>query len=432
MFSPATVCSWLLSSRPRAPKAHSRRPRRFPWHTSIPAVAILAVTVLELVLIGITGVGRAYAGNGGWSIVSTPSSSATQDNYLYGVSCAGKDFCVAVGYYVNQSDRPQSLVLTWNGSAWSLDDSPSLSTSTTEDNYLFGVSCVTTSFCVAAGYAGSPTQQSSILTWNGSTWSLDDAPSLSTSASEENFLFGISCASVSYCVAVGKFENSSQVTQNLILTWAGSSWSLDDSTSLSVSPSTDNNGIGGISCVSSRFCVATGVFSTNRSNTNVRDIILEWNGTAWSLDKSALISAAIATYSALSSVSCTSDSSCVAAGMFSANIDVDKFQNFVLFWNGSSWSLDSSASLSTSPAHDNYLTGVSCVDGQLCVAVGMSGGATSASQTLALMYTATALQSSSGYWLVASDGGIFSFGDAKFYGSMGAKHLNAPVAGIAG
>ena len=24
-----------------------------------------------------------------------------------------------------------------------------------------------------------------------------------------------------------------------------------------------------------------------------------------------------------------------------------------------------------------------------------------------------------GYWLVASDGGIFSFGDAKFYGSMG-------------
>ena len=24
-----------------------------------------------------------------------------------------------------------------------------------------------------------------------------------------------------------------------------------------------------------------------------------------------------------------------------------------------------------------------------------------------------------GYWLVASDGGVFSFGDAHFYGSMG-------------
>jgi hypothetical protein len=36
-----------------------------------------------------------------------------------------------------------------------------------------------------------------------------------------------------------------------------------------------------------------------------------------------------------------------------------------------------------------------------------------------------------GYWLVASDGGIFSFGDAQFYGSMGGKHLNAPIVGIA-
>jgi hypothetical protein len=35
-----------------------------------------------------------------------------------------------------------------------------------------------------------------------------------------------------------------------------------------------------------------------------------------------------------------------------------------------------------------------------------------------------------GYWLVAADGGIFSFGDAAFYGSMGGKHLNQPVVGI--
>ncbi len=36
-----------------------------------------------------------------------------------------------------------------------------------------------------------------------------------------------------------------------------------------------------------------------------------------------------------------------------------------------------------------------------------------------------------GYWLVATDGGIFSFGDAHFYGSTGAMHLNAPVVGMA-
>ena len=36
-----------------------------------------------------------------------------------------------------------------------------------------------------------------------------------------------------------------------------------------------------------------------------------------------------------------------------------------------------------------------------------------------------------GYWLGAADGGIFSFGDAKFFGSMGAIHLNQPIVGMA-
>jgi hypothetical protein len=36
-----------------------------------------------------------------------------------------------------------------------------------------------------------------------------------------------------------------------------------------------------------------------------------------------------------------------------------------------------------------------------------------------------------GYWEVASDGGIFAFGDAKFYGSMGGIPLDQPVVGIA-
>ena len=36
-----------------------------------------------------------------------------------------------------------------------------------------------------------------------------------------------------------------------------------------------------------------------------------------------------------------------------------------------------------------------------------------------------------GYWLVASDGGIFSFGDARFFGSTGSIRLNQPIVGMA-
>ena len=36
-----------------------------------------------------------------------------------------------------------------------------------------------------------------------------------------------------------------------------------------------------------------------------------------------------------------------------------------------------------------------------------------------------------GYWLVASDGGVFALGDAGFYGSLGNIHLNRPIVGMA-
>src|ERR1019366_7517912 len=36
-----------------------------------------------------------------------------------------------------------------------------------------------------------------------------------------------------------------------------------------------------------------------------------------------------------------------------------------------------------------------------------------------------------GYWVVAADGGIFAYGDAAFEGSAGGIHLNAPVVGMA-
>ena len=36
-----------------------------------------------------------------------------------------------------------------------------------------------------------------------------------------------------------------------------------------------------------------------------------------------------------------------------------------------------------------------------------------------------------GYWLVASDGGVFAYGDASFHGSMGGTKLNKPIVGMA-
>jgi hypothetical protein len=42
----------------------------------------------------------------------------------------------------------------------------------------------------------------------------------------------------------------------------------------------------------------------------------------------------------------------------------------------------------------------------------------------------TADPTGAGYWLVASDGGVFTFGTAGYFGSMGGVPLNAPIVSI--
>ena len=43
----------------------------------------------------------------------------------------------------------------------------------------------------------------------------------------------------------------------------------------------------------------------------------------------------------------------------------------------------------------------------------------------------TSTPDGNGYWMVARDGGVFSFGDAQFYGSAAGRHLSAPIVGMA-
>ena len=47
------------------------------------------------------------------------------------------------------------------------------------------------------------------------------------------------------------------------------------------------------------------------------------------------------------------------------------------------------------------------------------------------MVSMTPTDNENGYWTVAADGGIFSFGSAQFHGSMGGKPLNQPMVGMA-
>jgi autotransporter-associated beta strand protein len=57
-------------------------------------------------------------------------------------------------------------------------------------------------------------------------------------------------------------------------------------------------------------------------------------------------------------------------------------------------------------------------------------GSTGAKKLNAPIIAMAASPDGHGYWLLGSDGGIFTFGDAGFFGSTGAKKLNAPIVGM--
>ena len=341
----------------------------------------------------------------GWAIVPSPNTSATLSNELEGISCVSASDCWAVGSG-GTSTAFQTLTEQWNGTSWSIVPSPN--TSAALNNELNSVSCVSASTCWAVGTANNGTAAQTLTEqWNGTSWSI--VPSPSTSAALNNELNSVSCVSASTCWAVGTANNGT-AAQTLTEQWNGTSWSIVPSPSTSA---TQGNTLEGISCVSASDCSAVG--SANNGTTE-QTLAEQWNGTNWSIVPSPTTTQA----SSLSGVTCVSASDCWAVG-FASNAAAG--QTLAEQWNGSNWSIVSSSS--TSATQDNDLFGVSCVSASDCWAVGEVFNGT-ANQTLTLQMVGP-----QGYWLGAGDGGVFNFGANGFYGSAGSLHLNAPVVGIA-
>ena len=132
------------------------------------------------------GVGSKVIVPSTWSMVPSPNAgSSSQNNELNGVSCVTSSFCMAAGSYARSGATVQTLVERWNGTAWSIVASPN--TSATQRNLLTGVSCLTSSFCVASATprTAPPTRRS----WSsgtappGPSWRAQAPPQASTTIS---------------------------------------------------------------------------------------------------------------------------------------------------------------------------------------------------------------------------------------------------------
>jgi hypothetical protein len=137
-----------------------------------------------------------------WSAVPHPRV-ASADNALVGVSCVTTAVCTAVGHTRTASGAAKTLVESWDGTAWSIVPSPNAAGAGI--NGLNGVSCPSATMCVAVGgYQGASTSPAKTLveSWDGTAWSIDPSPSPG-GANSSSGLRGASCPAVTTCLAVG-------------------------------------------------------------------------------------------------------------------------------------------------------------------------------------------------------------------------------------
>jgi hypothetical protein len=186
---------------------------------------------------------------------------------------------------------------------WTVQPTPA-----NNSNPLNGVSCVSLSACVAVGNGGA-------LSWNGSKWSVLPSPGGAA------VLSGVACTSAAFCIAVGQNTGS----QAAAWSWNGTKWT----TQAAYNPSSADNTLSAIRCASATSCEAVG---GHGNGTSFEFPLAEaWNGTTWA-DQST----SGAPDGALASIACESASKCEAVGQDDASSQPG-FTALAMGLSGSKW-----------------------------------------------------------------------------------------------
>jgi hypothetical protein len=302
-----------------------------------------------------------------WTVVpsANPTTPPEPSPTLSGVDCVSDTTCWAVGRTDSSGDgTTHTLVERSTGGAWSIVPSPTPFLTDSElgyDSRLNDVDCVSATNCWAVGFSNYFTGPLHTLIehWNGSAWSVVQSPERSN---YYNGLMSVSCASASFCMAVGR---SSDIT--LAERWNGTAWSIVPS------PNGPNHGasqFNGVSCVTKTMCMAAGTTVGVHGDTAF-PLIDRWDGTAWKNIHAA--DSSFGKYDQLNDVSCATAKNCYAVGSV-GDVDTSAPQHVLIeHWSGAaSWGLVSSPEPKSS--WRRYLVSVSCATAGSCYAIGASQG----------------------------------------------------------
>jgi len=365
-----------------------------------------------------------------WSIVPSPSTSAAHTDSLSGVNCPSASDCWAVGF-ANTGTADQTLVEHWNGTSWSIVPSPN--TTAAQHNELNDISCLSASDCWGVGDASNGTaDQTLVEQWNGTSWVIVSSPN--TTTAHDNFFYGVTCVSTSACWAVG-FANNGTADQTLVEQWNGTSWVIVSSRSTTT---TQFNDLFGVSCVSASDCWAVGQAN---NGTAAQTLTLQmvgpqgyWLGAG---DGGVFNFGADGFFGSTGAIHLNAPVVGLAPAndpgywLVASDGGIFAFGNAGFYGSTGGFRLNQPVvGMAATPDEHGYW--LVAADGGIftfgdATFLGSTGNIHLNQPIVGMART----PDGKGYWLVASDGGIFAFGDAGFYGSAGAIHLNQPVVGMA-
>jgi hypothetical protein len=282
------------------------------------------------------------------------------------ISCASPTACLAVGLNFDSSGHPTTPAAeSLHGTAWrpvAVKEPKGAA-----DTMLTGVSCKSTTYCLAVGTwddKGGSTHPAA-WTWNGTALTPVAPPPMPSRSFLNDVLSAVSCVAVKSCVVIGSASGPSSTLQ-LVWTWNGKSWARKAVTL----PGTSDGQLTAAHCFSLTSCVVGGITTPATGNTNAESLLLaSWNGKAFTPQQVGALSLR---FPSITGVSCSSPSHCAAVGVNTTGTSLSSpMSAFAEVWNGATWTATKWLGPKGSKMAD--LFGVSCTSATSCVAVGAAG-----------------------------------------------------------
>ena len=165
-----------------------------------------------------------------WSVVPTPNANET-GNVLTAISANSPSDIWAVGDQVAPNVPVNTLALHFDGTMWSVVPTPSpVSGSGLDQNVLTSVRAVSADDVTAVGFTLDFIHQQELTLvehWDGAAWTVMESPNVSTESGAVNTLLGVS-GSANNLYAVGFYGNPATAgqPQTLVEHFDGVSWSV--------------------------------------------------------------------------------------------------------------------------------------------------------------------------------------------------------------